>query len=714
MNVCSAIVRDALVSGTLVCALLFGCSLTNRVDEDLIPAARPPTEVCDDGIDNDNDGEIDCEDHNCRDVDACQENSSEKCSDGTDNDLDGLVDCEEAECLQFAYCQESDEASCSDREDNDHDGLVDCREDDCKGFAHCQEATELACQDRLDNDEDGLTDCNDESCARFFACFSTTPLEQEQGCEVPLRLALSIDDEFGGDEIDAAKWDVFHSAGTVGDRPGLYEGGLDLNGRDGFGRAGISSVARFQVGRDQSFGITVFIRAYTGCTESTCEVTVELHTRREWGDFFADGQSVASLRLRGLEGSAALAIDCGYHDERLDADGATVDIVDGGIIRLSVAYDPSLRRIAYSVAGVQVCLSPVIMPSEPPTSLVLHSSGPARNEAPEGPPNLLMVDEVRLDLEGQVIAARCAGVGQPVVPDGFCDPERIHNAGVRSPRTVRRGSGDSADWHMFPDLLRESHKVVGHARSADGRTGWSFTPKNAPALTPDDFEDWHMGAFRWDEILGRFEAWGRGGGGVSARHVSGPNDPANWSVDDPLTLDPAGLQLTAAEWAPESVVVSEGRYYGWFSHRTGRGLREIYVATSDDGIEWVVEPLAVLDAGESGEWDGVGVWSPSVTKADGFYVMAYSSQRFGEPAEIGLAASTDGLAWVRHRNNPVVTGQTRGFDIDGVESPALVADAEALRIWYTAISTQVLPCEGDAPTTGQQRRIGFTSLHPTR
>ncbi len=698
----------AWVLGLVAAALGAGCTLTNRVDEDRIPVPRPPIEICDDGIDNDDDGLTDCEDANCRDVAACQENTAEKCSDGDDNDLDGIIDCEEAECLTFAYCQEQDEASCSDREDNDHDGLVDCRESDCKGFAHCQEATEVACQDRLDNDEDGLTDCNDESCAAFFACFSTTSLLKQQGCDEPLRPALELQDTFEGGDIDGARWRVFHSAGR--DRPGLYEQMLDVNGRDGFGRAGIQGVDRFRGGQDQELDVSALVRTFASRDAAGSDLTVELHSRREWGDFFADGQSVAALRLRS-DGDDVVA-SCTYHGEELVSETGGFELVDGDLMRLAISYSAALRRFTYSVDGAEVCASPELLDQEPEASLVIHGQGPTREAEPVGAPNALMLDEVRLSVQAQQTPARCAGIGQPIVPDRFCEATRVDNAGMRSPRAVRRGASDSADWHLFPDLLRGSHAVVGHARSADGRTGWGFTPPNAAALTPDDFEDWDMGAFNWDAALGRFEAWGRGGGASASRFVSGPNDPANWSLDTAIAVDMATLELDPLAWAPETVVMADGGYIGWFSHRTRQGSRSIYRTTSDDGIAWVIEPTPVLTAGRDAAWDQDGVWAPSVTDAGGFYVMAYASERFGEPSEIGLAASRDGAAWVRHRDNPIVVGEVTGFDLDGAETPAIVVDGDGFRLWYTAVNTQVLPCEGAAPTTGQQRRIGFTALRP--
>lgn len=59
----------------------------------------------------------------------------EVCTDGLDNDADGLVDCEDADCMDNPACAEQD---CLDETDNDLDGLVDCGDEDCWSESHCQ------------------------------------------------------------------------------------------------------------------------------------------------------------------------------------------------------------------------------------------------------------------------------------------------------------------------------------------------------------------------------------------------------------------------------------------------------------------------------------------------------------------------------------------------------------------------------------------------
>ncbi len=61
-----------------------------------------PLEICDNGVDDNDDGLVDCADPDCAGVPHCQsEDTLEFCSDGIDNDGDGLVDCFDPGCYGF-------------------------------------------------------------------------------------------------------------------------------------------------------------------------------------------------------------------------------------------------------------------------------------------------------------------------------------------------------------------------------------------------------------------------------------------------------------------------------------------------------------------------------------------------------------------------------------------------------------------------------------
>ena len=64
------------------------------------------TEICDNQVDDDGDGLIDCDDtEDCSDATVCQ-NVQEDCTNGIDDDGDGLVDCDDDDCTDDASCQQ--------------------------------------------------------------------------------------------------------------------------------------------------------------------------------------------------------------------------------------------------------------------------------------------------------------------------------------------------------------------------------------------------------------------------------------------------------------------------------------------------------------------------------------------------------------------------------------------------------------------------------
>jgi len=109
------------------------------------------------------------------------EPSESNCGDGLDNDCDGDTDCDDSDCSGEAcgagqggaICQSSAcaERTCYDGRDNDGDGMTDCADPDCTGQT-CNQGTNTSCPDPsdyepggemttgdgIDNDCDGATD----------------------------------------------------------------------------------------------------------------------------------------------------------------------------------------------------------------------------------------------------------------------------------------------------------------------------------------------------------------------------------------------------------------------------------------------------------------------------------------------------------------------------------------------------------------------------
>ncbi len=94
----------------------------------------------------------------------------EICDDGIDNDNDGYDDCGDADCSTFFMCD-----TCNDGVFNENEEGIDCG----GPCAECETSSgqEEICYDGLDDDNDGFTDCDDYDCEFDDACVSGVEYE---------------------------------------------------------------------------------------------------------------------------------------------------------------------------------------------------------------------------------------------------------------------------------------------------------------------------------------------------------------------------------------------------------------------------------------------------------------------------------------------------------------------------------------------------------
>lgn len=144
-----------LTSGQRVVIVLDGFSTGGNY---VLNIQADTAEVCDNTLDDDRDGYVDCLDPDCDTFAACHEAN---CTNGLDDDHDGTIDCADSDCATNAVCDES--MHCTDHIDNDRDGVTDCDDSNCTSNAAC--APETNCTNGVDDDNDGHVDCGDTDCS---------------------------------------------------------------------------------------------------------------------------------------------------------------------------------------------------------------------------------------------------------------------------------------------------------------------------------------------------------------------------------------------------------------------------------------------------------------------------------------------------------------------------------------------------------------------
>ncbi len=177
------------------------------------------------------------------------------------------------------------------------------------------------------------------------------------------------------------------------------------------------------------------------------------------------------------------------------------------------------------------------------------------------------------------------------------------------------------------------------------RMWFSWRPKKSIALVES------QDGVRWSEPL----------------VVIGPNEKTDWEED-----------------LNRPVVVKDGdRYQMWYTGQA-RGRSWIGYATSRDGRAWQRMSSRPVLTAES-PWENVAVMCPHVLYDDQsrLYRMWYSGGEQHEPNAIGHATSTDGVAWIKHKDNPIFKPEPKTrWEKDRVTGCQVVRQGEWFLMFY--------------------------------
>jgi predicted GH43/DUF377 family glycosyl hydrolase len=267
---------------------------------------------------------------------------------------------------------------------------------------------------------------------------------------------------------------------------------------------------------------------------------------------------------------------------------------------------------------------------------------------------------------------------------------------VRKDPVLFKGSAgefDSID-ALNPSVVRTAAGYFNFYSGYDGKTwhtGLAVSPdgvvwtKRGRVMSPDPaaWEGSYIAANGSVlEVDGAFWHWYQGGripriglarsrDGVAWRKESGPVLPAGPA----MSWDERGI-------ADPYVVRIAGNFYMYYLGQDRARRQRLGVAMSQDGIEWhKLRTNPILELGEIGAFDEVGLGEPAVWSQHGSYWMLYTGRNRKEIRRVGLARSQDGVRWMRVPSAPLLAGR-EPWNSSVVCDPSVEVSGEEVRVWF--------------------------------
>lgn len=265
------------------------------------------------------------------------------------------------------------------------------------------------------------------------------------------------------------------------------------------------------------------------------------------------------------------------------------------------------------------------------------------------------------------------------------------------------GSWDSKD-SMLPSVVDDGSQLVmvyagssvdsyevGVAVSEDGLS-WTRLSTDSPALPSSEVKgDWKRYATNSPMALmhdGEIEVWYSGRleptSDISLGRSTTP-DGVNFT-DDPnnplLVYSKEYSDWEGSSVAHPSVVRRDGFVEMWYS----TGLHHIgYALSADGGTSWEKYCGGPVLSGSDDTWENGQVKSSEVVFNGESYEMTFSGGGSGS-FQVGWAASSDGIRWVKHTTPVISAGDLGTWEGSGTLGAALLIEGDTYRAWYSGVS----------------------------
>ena len=275
--------------------------------------------------------------------------------------------------------------------------------------------------------------------------------------------------------------------------------------------------------------------------------------------------------------------------------------------------------------------------------------------------------------------------GNPVFEIG--SEESWDSKDAMLPSVVRDGAGLTM---LYAGASKVDYEV-GVAVSQDGLS-WERLSPDAPALSASGIKgSWNRYSANSPMVLlhdGQLEVWYAG----REQETSGIAIGRAITEDGVVFLEDSSNPLLAfseehstwegASLGHPSVVRRDGYVEMWYS----TGLHYIgYALSADNGASWQKYCGGPVLGGSRNTWENGQVKSAEVVFNGEYYEMTYSGGGAGS-VQVGWAASSDGIRWVKHTTPVLGFGELGTWEGSGTLGASLLIEDSTYRVWYSGVS----------------------------
>ena len=225
-------------------------------------------------------------------------------------------------------------------------------------------------------------------------------------------------------------------------------------------------------------------------------------------------------------------------------------------------------------------------------------------------------------------------------------------------------------------------------------------------------------------------AWFAAAPGDEVVSHSTSTDGSEWIVGTEPIYEDLGLEMRYPGPMPAEALLNDDQWvmYGWGASIGAQRADASWRGTAPSPTgPWTVDERMRLDPGLAGAWDGGGaVTSAVIATPDGFMLWYEGYPESPGPESIGLATSSDGVAFTKDADPAIPAGACGTASDAAVFQPNVLATDDGYLMLFggleeaggrtkvfgaTSPDGRAWTCAGDGPVAGLEQFSGSRSVH---